>query len=78
MDYVLKTDDDTFIDTSAVISELKLSGEWDLWSCFRVGWPVQRFGRHRESAYLKKMYPTFPSGAGYVLSKNALAWLISR
>lgn len=76
--YILKTDDDTFIDLKRVEAELDKTSGWDWWSCFRVGWPVHRYGKWREPEYQHELYPPFPSGAGYVLSQRAVAWLNER
>lgn len=74
----MKTDDDTFIDIPKVKLELDKGLDWGWWSCFRVGWPVQRYGKWRETAFPQEKYPPFPSGAGYVLSRDALTWLHNR
>lgn len=70
--HVLKTDDDTFVDVHKVIAELQKVDDWDWWSCFRIGWPVQRTGKWKEVLYNKKLYPPFPSGSGYVLKWNVI------
>uniref|UniRef100_A0A1B6GAZ9 Hexosyltransferase n=1 Tax=Cuerna arida TaxID=1464854 RepID=A0A1B6GAZ9_9HEMI len=76
--YILKTDDDTFIDIPTVKVELNKHSDWDWWSCFRIGWPVHRRGKWRETVYQQEVYPPFPSGAGYVLSHHVLTWLNTR
>lgn len=70
--YVLKTDDDTFVDIHKVSEELQKDEDWDWWSCFRTGWPIQRAGKWKETQYSKNVYPPFPSGAGYILTWNVI------
>lgn len=70
--YVLKTDDDTFLDIHRVVEELQKGEDWDWWSCFRIGWPVQRTGKWKEIQYNKNVYPPFPSGSGYVVTWNII------
>lgn len=88
--YVLKTDDDTFVNIGEVLRSLKVarqeqSGETSThpetklylhwWSSFREGWPVHSFGKWREDNYCSDTYPPFPCGAGYVLSKDLVQFL---
>ncbi|XP_069685169.1 UDP-GalNAc:beta-1,3-N-acetylgalactosaminyltransferase 2-like isoform X3 [Periplaneta americana] len=83
--YVMKTDDDTFINVAEVTKNLKYAKKEQLydmeglhtywWSSFREGWPVQSFGKWREDTYRSATYPPFPCGAGYVLSRDLIQFL---
>ncbi|XP_054263762.1 UDP-GalNAc:beta-1,3-N-acetylgalactosaminyltransferase 2-like [Macrosteles quadrilineatus] len=76
VNYVLKTDDDVFVDILKVQREIEKQIQWDWWSCFRIDWPVKRGGKWQETFnYKEEIYPPFPTGAGYVLSEKALDWL---
>ncbi|KAJ9578409.1 hypothetical protein L9F63_005367, partial [Diploptera punctata] len=78
--YLMKTDDDTFINIKEVMKKLQVMKKenqsylhW--WSTFREGWIVQSYGKWREDAYRSTTYPPFPCGAGYVLSKYLVQYL---
>ncbi|KAK7873094.1 hypothetical protein R5R35_000374 [Gryllus longicercus] len=81
--YLLKTDDDTYINIPEVMKELhsqstknrELPDQIWWWSAFRQGWPVQLSGKWREGSYHSVTYPPFPCGAGYVLSHGAVNFL---
>jgi hypothetical protein len=88
--YLLKTDDDTFINIDEVVTALKTAKkeqsktafthpEAELhiywWSSFREGWPVHSSGKWREDNYRSVTYPPFPCGAGYVLSQGLVQFL---
>ncbi|KAG8239444.1 hypothetical protein J437_LFUL019180 [Ladona fulva] len=85
--YILKTDDDTFIDLKKVDKSMHFAHmatsylvdnayyNW-WWSSFRVGWPVESFGKWREDDYRSATYPPFPCGAGYVLSKDLVQFIV--
>ncbi|XP_063222313.1 UDP-GalNAc:beta-1,3-N-acetylgalactosaminyltransferase 2-like isoform X2 [Bacillus rossius redtenbacheri] len=84
--YLLKTDDDTFVDVKKVVKtleDLQESEETDMharpgpwiWSCFREFWPVQAHGKWAEPSYRSLTYPPFPCGAGYVLSRDTVRFL---
>jgi hypothetical protein len=88
--YLLKTDDDTFINIGEVLRTLKIAKKnqskkafthpgielrLHWWSSFREGWPVHSFGKWREDNYRSAMYPPFPCGAGYVLSEGVVQFL---
>ncbi|XP_075226035.1 UDP-GalNAc:beta-1,3-N-acetylgalactosaminyltransferase 2-like isoform X2 [Lycorma delicatula] len=75
--YILKTDDDVFLDIPKLIKELITNNakKWDWWSCFRLNWPVQRAGKWRELYLNLSVYPTFPSGAGYVLHYELVKYI---
>ncbi|PSN48328.1 hypothetical protein C0J52_03410 [Blattella germanica] len=78
--FLMKTDDDTFIDIAKVCANLntiKQEQQSNLcwWSSFREGWTVQAFGKWREDAYRSTTYPPFPCGAGYILSRHLVQFL---
>ncbi|XP_022201810.2 UDP-GalNAc:beta-1,3-N-acetylgalactosaminyltransferase 2 [Nilaparvata lugens] len=74
--YALKTDDDVFIDLPGVMRELSKANQWNWWSCFRIGWPVRRAGKWRETVLNRTEYPPFPSGAGYVVDSLVVHFLV--
>ncbi|XP_073989300.1 UDP-GalNAc:beta-1,3-N-acetylgalactosaminyltransferase 2-like isoform X3 [Rhodnius prolixus] len=57
--YILKTDDDVFVDVKTVLSVLTSHGydDWDWWSCFREGFTPPKFGKWRDRLYPGKFYP---------------------
>ncbi|KAF6211191.1 hypothetical protein GE061_014306 [Apolygus lucorum] len=71
-DYILKTDDDVFLDVDAITDQLGKSSGWDWWSCFKVGWPAPNAGKWRDRLSPSKVYPPFPSGSGYVFRTDSL------
>ena len=78
--YLLKTDDDTFINIKKAVEDLQImkkenQSNFLWWSTFREGWIVQSFGKWREDAYRSTTYPPFPCGAGYVLSRDLVQFL---
>lgn len=78
--YVLKTDDDCIVDISAVLRELSENAHFSStsmwwWSRFRHQWPVNYFGKWADFDYKSPVYPSFPCGAGYVLSNKLVHWL---
>lgn len=77
-EFLMKTDDDTFVDTKKVAHELlKLQDTKNMiWSSFREYWPVQSFGKWREDKYNSLTYPPFPCGSGYVLSEDVVSYLV--
>jgi galactosylxylosylprotein 3-beta-galactosyltransferase len=77
-EFLLKTDDDTFVDTKRVSQELlKLQDTKNvIWSAFREYWPVQSSGKWREDNYNSLTYPPFPCGAGYVLSDDLVSYIV--
>ena len=76
-DYVLKTDDDCFVDLKRIHAKLKLlkNGEKIWWGRFRHNWVVERFGKWSDVSYPAQLYPQFACGAGYVLSQDLVKWL---
>uniref|UniRef100_A0A146KPX9 Hexosyltransferase n=2 Tax=Lygus hesperus TaxID=30085 RepID=A0A146KPX9_LYGHE len=71
-EFVLKTDDDVFLDIDTILDQLGSSSGWDWWSCFKVGWPAPNAGKWRDRLSPSKVYPPFPSGSGYVFRTDSL------
>ncbi|KAM4772868.1 UDP-GalNAc:beta-1,3-N-acetylgalactosaminyltransferase 2 isoform 2-T2 [Rhinophrynus dorsalis] len=79
-DFLLKTDDDCFIDIENVfkmIDHKKLHGKNTWWGNFRLNWAVDRTGKWQELEYLSPAYPAFACGSGYVISQDIVQWLAS-
>lgn len=78
--FVLKTDDDTFIDILRVYKNLKKLNikEEKLWwwSYFREFWYVDKHGKWRGDNYRSRSYPPFPCGGGYVINKNIVDYIV--
>ncbi|XP_014259411.1 UDP-GalNAc:beta-1,3-N-acetylgalactosaminyltransferase 2-like isoform X2 [Cimex lectularius] len=70
--YIIKTDDDVFLDIKKIQLQFSRLSDWDWWSCFKVGWPPPNSGKWRDRLTDESVYPKFPSGSGYVL-KNSIA-----
>ena len=78
--YLLKTDDDCFLNVEAILKELSdlrddgyTSHVW--WGRFRHNWAVEVHGKWAERTYMSPVYPRFACGAGYVISRDIVAWL---
>lgn len=77
-DFLLKTDDDCFVDLDNVFQALaagKLKGPNAWWGNFRLNWGVDRTGKWQELDYLSPAYPPFTCGSGYVISQDIARWL---
>lgn len=85
--FLLKADDDTFINLPPVENFLKSivkteedsndsSSLW-WWGRFRHGLPVERHGKWQELLYSAPVYPAFPCGGGYILNKNVVTFLVT-
>ncbi|XP_068130377.1 UDP-GalNAc:beta-1,3-N-acetylgalactosaminyltransferase 2 [Hyperolius riggenbachi] len=77
-DFLLKTDDDCFVDLDNVFQALEarqLKGPNAWWGNFRLNWGVDRTGKWQELEYLSPAYPPFTCGSGYVLSQDIVHWL---
>lgn len=78
--YVLKTDDDSFIDLLRIHSQLKLEnnlphkGMW-WWSNFKEFWAVPNSGKWKDDKYRSISYPPFPCGGGYVINKEVVSYI---
>ncbi|GFY61032.1 UDP-GalNAc:beta-1,3-N-acetylgalactosaminyltransferase 2 [Trichonephila inaurata madagascariensis] len=80
--FVVKTDDDSVLDISALLKQLAENSQFDptklwLWSNFRRNWPVNYVGKWSDYEYQSPVYPTFPCGAAYVMSRHVVLWLVS-
>nr|CAD7459129.1 unnamed protein product [Timema tahoe] len=77
--YILKTDDDTFVDVLQVTRALSyfegVTPSLWVWSSFKEMWPVAWAGKWGEQYYRALSYPPFPCGAGYVISKGVAQFL---
>lgn len=77
-DFLLKTDDDCFVDLDNVFRALEakgLKGPNAWWGNFRLNWGVDRTGKWQELEYLSPAYPPFTCGSGYVISQDIVRWL---
>ncbi|XP_018429642.1 PREDICTED: UDP-GalNAc:beta-1,3-N-acetylgalactosaminyltransferase 2 isoform X2 [Nanorana parkeri] len=77
-DFLLKTDDDCFVDLDNVFRALearRLKGPNAWWGNFRLNWGVDRTGKWQELEYLSPAYPPFTCGSGYVISQDIARWL---
>ena len=76
-EFVLKTDDDCFLDVEKVVSRLaslnQIKKLW--WSNFRDNWFVERYGKWTESDFIGSTYPRFACGSGNVVSSDISHWL---
>ncbi|EGD74133.1 hypothetical protein PTSG_06143 [Salpingoeca rosetta] len=77
--FVLKTDDDTFLNIPEIVAQLEkkevtaTSKLW--WGSFRCDWPVERTGKWAESHFPGRVYPPFACGSGSVVSGDLAVWL---
>ncbi|KAK3909188.1 UDP-GalNAc:beta-1,3-N-acetylgalactosaminyltransferase 2 [Frankliniella fusca] len=79
--YLLKTDDDTFIDIPAVTKFLQAVPTKDAlqmwwWGKLRHGLPVERHGKWQELEYGAPVYPPFLCGGGYVINNIVVEYLV--
>lgn len=76
-DYLLKCDDDTFVDLEKVVEELKEMNEPSLyWGFFEGRAPVQTKGKWADPQYrLCDKYIPYALGGGYVLGKNLVQYI---
>lgn len=76
-DYLLKCDDDTFVDVEKVIEELKQKSDPNLyWGFFDGRAPVQTKGKWAEPGYkLCDRYIPYALGGGYVLGKKLVDFM---
>ena len=78
-DYILKTDDDVFVDVDSLISKIqKIDNRYIYMGNVMVGSEVLRSGRYGVSVeeYPAKVYEPYCSGGGYILSKPLVEKLI--
>ncbi|CAL1527673.1 unnamed protein product [Lymnaea stagnalis] len=76
--FILKTDDDCFINLENIISSLVdldvKTLRW--WGNFRIHWLVEQHGKWRELDYSNTVYPRFACGSGNIVSKGINEWLV--
>ena len=67
--YLLKTDDDCYIDIEQILAHVQNINHKRFWSGnFRTNWVVERHGKWAEWNYDAIVYPKFACGSGYVIS----------
>lgn len=75
-EFVMKTDDDCFVDVESVVSEVKKFEGGKLWlGNFRHEWFVERSGKWAEPLYRAQEYPAFACGSGNIVSKAISSWI---
>jgi hypothetical protein len=82
VDYIVKTDDDIFLNTFAWMNAIRSLRKHNT-GCVIAGFvwtnpKVLRDGKYAVSKniYLPEMYPSFCSGAGYILSRDSVAAIL--
>lgn len=78
--FVLKTDDDCFVNMDLVhtsLSELdeRNDNTFIWWGNFRKQWLVQKFGKWADFVYSADVYPAFACGSGNVVNRNLHEWI---
>lgn len=70
--FVMKVDDDTFVNVRELKNLLADEKGEDLmwWSHFHFHRSVPIYGKWADTRYPGLTYPTFPSGAGYLMTGN--------
>lgn len=78
-EYVLKCDDDTFVDLRAVMSQIVNKSEGPLhWGSFVGGYKILNEGPYAENAwYICDKYLPYAFGGGYMLSRDLIELLAS-
>ena len=77
-DYVLKVDDDTYVNPERALrhiaaAEVPLEGAW--FGHMRCDWGVNRDGKWAEPDYTAGRYPCFGGGGGNVLTSDLAGWV---
>ena len=79
--YVLKTDDDSYVNVEGLEAELRQT-QPDYWGLVHRGLRPFRDPNHKwyvpTSMWSAKVYPNFCDGSGYVLSRKALECFVSK
>ena len=77
VDFILKTDDDCYIDLDKIVTRLEdFQGQKKIWwSNFRENWVVERFGKWEERSYRSYVYPPFACGSGNIVSSDVSDWI---
>ncbi|CAI9741109.1 UDP-GalNAc:beta-1,3-N-acetylgalactosaminyltransferase c:beta-1,3-N- [Octopus vulgaris] len=74
--YVLKTDDDCFLNLKQILKHLDSIKYKTFWSGkFRSNWAVDRYGKWAEWLYDSVVYPKFACGSGNVFTSDISQWL---
>ncbi|KAG0709116.1 UDP-GalNAc:beta-1,3-N-acetylgalactosaminyltransferase 2 [Chionoecetes opilio] len=70
--YVMKVDDDTFVNVSLLnaLAEVEEEEEHVWWSLFHHHRSVPTYGKWADLTYPSLTYPTFPAGAGYLMTRS--------
>ncbi|KAH3787231.1 UDP-GalNAc:beta-1,3-N-acetylgalactosaminyltransferase 2-like isoform X1 [Dreissena polymorpha] len=77
--FVLKTDDDCYVDVDAVLETLaKIPNQHKIWyGRFRHDWYVERYGKWAEKDFRSSEYPAFACGSCNIVSGDLSSWLAS-
>ena len=77
-DYLLKTDDDTFVRVNEVIKDLQMKPSERLyWGFFNNGSEIVKVGKWAETKpYICDRYVSYALGGGYVLSKDLVSYIV--
>ena len=77
-DYLLKTDDDTFVRVDEVIKDLQMKPSERLyWGFFNNGSEIVKVGKWAETKpYICDRYVSYALGGGYVLSKDLISYIV--
>lgn len=78
--FVLKTDDDCFVNIDLVQKSLSELDERDdnrfiWWGNFRKQWLVQKHGKWADFVYSADVYPAFACGSGNVVNRKVHEWI---
>lgn len=78
-DYLLKCDDDTFVDIRKVVSELVYAPNYKFyWGYFDGNAHIKRVGKWKETKWiLCDKYLPYALGGGYVLSKDLVTYIVN-
>lgn len=78
-DYLLKCDDDTFVDVTKVINELETAPKNRFyWGYFDGNAHIKRVGKWKETGWiLCDKYLPYALGGGYVLSKDLIIYIVN-
>ncbi|KAH9513901.1 Beta-1,3-N-acetylgalactosaminyltransferase 2 [Bulinus truncatus] len=76
--YILKTDDDCYVNIESVLMSLPYIGPGALtwWGNFRTNWAIEQHGKWSELDYGSMIYPRFACGSGNIVSHDVHSWLV--